>query len=74
MKAAQITLAAAPAFVSIGGAESLRPDRPRRETNRARGTSERRHIRTRRAVSRRNMQTKVLLLATVEPGVRFKSP
>ena len=74
MTAAQITLAAACAFASFGGVGSLRPDLPRRETNRARGTSELPQIRNMRAVSRRNMHTKVLLLATVEPGVRFKSP
>ncbi len=74
MTAAQITHADVPAFAIIGGVGSLRPVRTSRETNRTRGTSELRHIRTRRAVSIRKMHTEVLLLATVEPGVRFKSP
>jgi len=74
MKTAPITLAAARAFASIGDVGSLRPDRTRRPTSRARDTSELRQIRNMRAVSRRNMHTEAQSLATVEPGDRFKSP
>jgi len=74
MKVAAITLVAPRAFASIGDVGSLRPDRPRRETNRARGTSGLHHIHTWRAVSIRTTHTEALSLATGEPGVRFKSP
>lgn len=74
MTTAQITLADVPAFAITGGAGNLCPDRTRRETSRARDTSELRQIHNMRAVSRRNMHTEAQSLATVEPGDRFKSP
>jgi hypothetical protein len=74
MTAAQITHADVAAFAFIGDVGSLRPDRTPRESNRTRGTSELRHTHTRRAVSIRTMHTEALSMATVEPGVRFKSP